>query len=192
MDQYEQELYNFLIQENNFNTMVKIMDQYQMVKENLLHDFWNKVSEKIYTLLSTRKGDWQVLNPNNKERSDAKLILYKAHWKGNESHPFVGVAWEKLFGNPYYGVWVNMDSNKINFDLVDTKIQSIRKDYNYRRDHTWWPLWQFGGLNFSNNSELNKILPNRSEYLATEYAEKLIQLAGFVEESINAAVLENK
>ncbi len=191
MDKYEQELYNFLTQEMNFGTMLKVINQFKQVRENLLDEFWNGVYDKLVKSINIKNGNWKVFNPGNKVHSNAKLIIYKDAWIDNGQHPFAGVAWENLFANSYFGVWVNMDSNKVDYAFIDSNLQNMRNINGYKTEKQWWPLWKYGKYDFSNNSELLYILPEKSDPIINDYAELLLTLLPDVEGYIDAMITES-
>ncbi len=189
MDKYEQEMYNFLTERTNFEAMLKVMSQFRFVKEELLRNFWNQV----HFFLSDKSNDgtnkWQILNPTNKENPKAKLIVYKNMWRQNAAHPFVGVAWEGLFGNAYLGVYNDINSKSINSEKLRKALEDIKNQLGYLVDTDWWPMWQHGPYNFSVDSDLVYILPDRLAGTAEEYADKLLQLLHKVETIIDTVVL---
>src|SRR5882757_3352488 len=144
MDKYEQEIFQFLTIRENFEARLKVNEHFSIVKEELLINFWNKVAAKAEEMLQFLYGYMYVFNPPNKERGDAKLIVYKKEWKQSEVHPFVGIAWEHLYTNTYYGVWSNIKSTGIDSIKLRAALDQVRGTLGYRVEANWWPLWQYG------------------------------------------------
>ena len=184
MDKYETEIYNFLIQKDNFEAMLKVYSHFSFVKEGLLNSFWNKVANALTEKLKD-KPRWKIKNPENKERSDAKLLIYKDEWKLNENHPFVGIGWEHLFTNTYYGVWSHRDSKNIDNAALKNGLDSYKKDLKFRDDPNWWFLWTNGPHNFAVNEDLIDILPDKADAIADEYVRLLCVIVGKCEEIID-------
>jgi hypothetical protein len=178
MDKYEQEIFNFLTQRENFEAMLKVNNHFGMVKDNLLQNFWNLVATKLQEKIRELPlPNWRLINPQKKDRNDAKLLIYKDSWKlQNETHPFVGVASEHLYTNAYYGVWCNMHSKSIDNPKLKDALSDLRNRLNFKVDTNWWPLWVHGQYNFSSDTYITYILPDRVDTAAEEYAECLISL----------------
>jgi len=188
MNKYEEELYNFLTLRENFEAMLKVNSQFSIVKERLLADFWNHVATILESKVKELSPKWRVLNPPNKERGDAKLIVYKDDWIINGKHPFVGVAWEHLHTQPYFGVWADIHSPKIDDALLDKNLENLRLENKFRRDTSWWPLWEYSGDKFSTDSGLSNILPDNMANTVETYTLPIMSLLPKVENFIDESI----
>jgi hypothetical protein len=189
MDKYEEEIYKFLTERTNFEAMLKVNSNFRFIKDELLRQFWNKVAAGLNSKINIDVNKWKVLNPQNKQHPKAKLIVYKEIWRQSETHPFVGVAWEGLYLNPYFGVYNNLDCKLINSDKLRTSLEDIRFRLSFQVDTNWWPMWQYGRYNFSEDNNLVNILPDSLETSAEEYSDSLIRLLNEVEVIIDKVVL---
>lgn len=178
------EIYNFLTQKDNFEAMIKVCSHFSFVKESLLNSFWNKVASALAEKLRD-KPEWKIINPENKERNDAKLLIYKDSWQLDEKYPFVGIGWEHLFTNTYYGVWSHRDSKNINNAALKIQLDSYKRELKFRDDPNWWFLWTNGPQNFAVNEDLVYILPDKANAVAEEYVKSLCAIVDKCEKIID-------
>lgn len=192
MDKYEQEIFNFLAQRENFEAMLRLNNTYPIVKTNLLEQFWNLVAEKLEKKLADIEGMWQLYNPPNKEHHQAKLIIYKQSWQLNSNERVIGIAWEHLYTQPYFGVWYNIDSKKLNPDKLISQLEQVRNKNAMKIDTGWWPAWKYGEYILSNDANVTSILPDIRDSTAEMYSVALINLIPDVEKLIDNEMAESK
>lgn len=185
MDRYDEEIFNFLTERKNFEAMLKVNSKFRIIREQLLHQFWNQVAVILNKKLIGNTNNWKVLNPNNKENPKAKLMIYKDAWKQKENLPFVGVAWEGLFSNSYSGVYNNIESKLIDSEKLKNALDDLRIRLDFQRDTNWWPMWRRGPYNFSIDNDLVNILPDRLNTSAEEYSDILLKILAEVEPIID-------
>jgi|GEM_PF-3135745 len=188
MDKYEQEVFNFLTQRDNFESMIKVVNHYSRIRKQVLESFWNQVADNLLSRVKEINDYWEIINPPNKDDKNAKLIIYKKLWKNNEQYPFVGVAWERLSAHSYYGVWSDIKSSLINSPKLKQALDSWRNEINFETDNSWWYLWSHGKYDFNIQNDLVFILPDVAASAAEEYADNLLSLLSKAEIIIDTVI----
>jgi len=194
MDKYEQEMFNFLTQRENFEAMLRMKTAYTSVRLHLLEQFWALVIDKLEKKLIAIKGDWKVYNPPNKQHDHAKVVVYKESWllHSISDHPFVGLAWEHLYTKPFYGVWYDVKSNKINAQKLINDLLSVSREYKMSQESEWWPAWKYGEYFLSDDADISNILPDLRDITAEMYAGALVNLLPGVERVVDNSIIPNK
>jgi len=178
MNEYKREMFQFLTQRENFETMAEIVDQYESVAETLVAEFWMIVKDTcIRKLNESSLDDWTVSLDKDVFSTYSKLSLYKTTWKVYSNEPIIGIVIEKLARNPYYGLWLNRN-NKAPWDLSKIKSEFRKnKPENFNADnHEWWAFYLETHYNFMKSSSLKNIIPERRDETADNIASDVMVL----------------
>jgi hypothetical protein len=180
MKKYEEEMFNFLTIEENFQGMLTAKNQFPMVKKKLISNLWSKV----YQILKAHykdKSEWIVKLDERLEIDTSKVYIYSKdlNLEANGLPPFL-FGWERLSSSsPFYGFWVNhkgifYDYLKI-MDYLETQKDNIAPELEGRDE--WWAFWdEDETLDFSNELTLVEILPAAVDSKAQIMADKIISL----------------
>ena len=157
---YEKELYDFLTKPENFKGMMLAVAQAEMVKRNLLREFWDEF-EKALTLKFQSKPDWEVIIVNKSAHPiDWKMRIFKTNW--NHQNPMeVCWGWEFENGKLFYGLINNQDQPR--HISIREKLDAVQVDW--KRDLTgrptaWYPAWNWEGLTITTNEAYDQLLPD--------------------------------
>src|SRR5690606_31947660 len=127
------------------------------VKNTLVKEFWSKVKGSLEELV--KKTNWKI------EMSDNVLETYSSLSLFVDDN--LGVSFEKLHGQTYYGLWIDFNNKKldrIKINKYAEKIESI----NWMKKSNWWLGSTYIGANFDNIETLKRILPDNRDDYATE------------------------
>ena len=178
MDAYEVEIYKFLTQRENFENMVRVMDNYDMVRRKLIQDFWELVFTKLGKLNAEHGDMWEIKFYEDLFYKYSKLFIYKETWKIEHGLPALSIAWERLaFSTAYYGVWINNESKVMDTNAIRRYAQGLDMAKDFEKPTDFWGFWSEGNYDFSKPSDLVNILPDKQEETATEYARTIFELA---------------
>ena len=188
-DKYEKEMYDFLTHPENFENMMKVMELKDMVRENLIVEFWELVIKKMESLNESAGKKWLVLGPKNKEaffEKHATINLIKPEWEDEKKVSPMGVAWQAISTSFYYGIWAEPESNRI--DSLRVREHFKKLDMAGFKSDQWWPMFAHSGYHFQNLKDLEHILPDRRDDLAEEYANLVFDLAEKREKDLDLAI----
>ncbi|PCH92385.1 MAG: hypothetical protein COB85_08210 [Bacteroidetes bacterium] len=180
----ENDMYKFLVEDENFNNMVKLRDYYAKVHRRLIQEFWDKVKESLRAL--TKDSVWEIYEEEDQDYFErwSSMSLYKPKWYNKEAEKEDGIplciAWESLNLNTYYGVWINNHSKLWDIASMRDYLKQLPQAKNFKSDNHCWPL--FGEeLDFTNPDGLRQILPGSRDQRAKEYATLVYDLANELE-----------
>ena len=184
MNEYNEKLYQFLTKAENFEPYFDLKEQYEIVKKQLINEFWACV---FYEVKNLPVDGWTFIldpenSPNRKLRANHSLMGDKA-----------GIAYEFLNGNVVLGAIFNR--NKIN-DVAMNAIWTDAKEYignlqgwEVGKGGWWYAIFKQNLLDMSQKASLIEILPEVRESLAKDYALQINQtikeLGGFCIEQSN-------
>lgn len=180
MDNYNQEIFNFLTKSENFEPLIKAVDHFDMVRTEILNRFWNKVLNYVNELKEGNLPNWKAEFYPNIHAKYAHLCLYNIEWEKDNEIPFC-IAWENLCYHPYVGFWLNNDlRNEYDLDGIKSavRLNSSLKGADFILDHqVWWAFYYYSNHNFNERKTLLEILPDQSDEIAKDYAQQLVNLA---------------
>jgi len=180
MDTYEKEMYDFLTQRDNFENMVKVLGMKDMIRENLVVDFWDAVYEKLVEL-NKANNIWEVKKPKTNQGyfqgEDSSVFLYKKSWMVNEKDSPVVIGWASLANKMFYGIWVYYDKSHFDNQRVIEAVRPKAYEKKFESNDIWPLSSKTYDYNFMEFNQLDHILPDRREALAKEFAKTLFHLA---------------
>ena len=182
-DPYEEELFKFFTQPENFDTMLKVAAQAQGIKLQLVHRFWDLTKEKIATKLAEMPQDYQVAYSGDWNQRYNKLWVYHPEWHRGEPYPIMSVAFENIHveSHPYVGVHLHYDNKVFDMDALKQTIKEYVTLKSYKIDNNrYWSVWRLLNLNFSQPDSLKRLLPGQVDSTVEETSEEALQLLELV------------
>lgn len=188
MKKQEEALYNFLTEEENFSTMLDIVDnKFEFVRKKLLEDFWVSCKNELDKLNEKADKKWEIGMSDNIFERWSQLWIYKKKWLYETKSELVPitVVFESLTQDLHFGVWLDADNNKKwNVENVKNYFQGTEISKTYKTGLTWWALRKDHEINFSNNKYLSEITPLNRESKVKELAQTLFDLANDLEQEL--------
>jgi len=174
MTAYNEKLYEFITEEENFLPFIELKEQYEIVRKKLLTDFWKEVEVE---LKKYKKSKWEVWLDDDVMKEYSKLGFYhKDYYREKDESRSFGIIFEHLTDSVLYGLWFNRTANlqNLNFNSVCNDIKHLHVTWKAGTSAWWFAARNETGDNFDNSSDLVKILPKNREAVVKEYASLLI------------------
>jgi len=158
MNAYETEMYKFLTQEENFRNMLRIMDQFDSIRRQLIRDFWQGVKSELEK--KCEGTEWKVrYNSHSPFSKYWGLQLHHQNWV-YEGKLSLCLGWEPLHGHSGYGTWINLKSQFSRPNELREALRSHSIAKNFPTNYDWWPFLTQGPIDFSNQHHMIRIIPN--------------------------------
>ncbi|NHB67316.1 hypothetical protein [Perlabentimonas gracilis] len=176
---YEEEIYKFLTQPDNYENLLSLVSNFEMIKAKLIKSFRLEVSLKVEERLKSESKDNFVVKYNNNKNI---IEVYKQEWFKGEHLPIIKFVYA-FTNNPYTGIKHNNESKKLSFQkAIEIREEVLDNLYGYeiRSDEGRFIVWKrnSAGFDISNdiNRELKKILPECREEIVQQFTEDLVAL----------------
>lgn len=178
MDLFEQTLFNFYIEPENFKTAVEVDKYLPVVKRQLLVEFWIEVRNEIEELIRKAGSDWNLYMSEDIFAGYSKISLDNKLWYEDcePVSPFQ-FRWSNLTTQPIWGIHNNLNSKKWDIKAMHNRIQKLPETSSYNIKHDWWALGSSHTINFNNYKDVELILPANRSKLVTEFSNTLFELA---------------
>jgi len=179
MDKFEEEIFDYLTEEDNFRPAYEIHQFFPEVKKKLITDFWNLVSKSLK--IKTNDTNWEVEIYDNIFDRYSKMGLHL----DNQYNKDLRVIFERLHGNVYYGLWINKKSTDLNVPKINDYANTIEGLKEIESpNNAYWLGSAYLDQDFQNLHTLESILPDKREILVDEYSNLLFEFAEDFEEEI--------
>lgn len=193
MATYDQEIFKFFVQEDNFRNMCSVASHYDSVKKQLLIEFWKLVRSEMAERIEKEKLLWIIRITSEDISNDrTKIMLCKADYPFENNLPIVAIAIERLAVRnwPFFGLWVNNDTPKYDLEGMRHLAAMHNEKVKFVADgDDWWPIWQNIGVDFAQDEEFVRILPENRLLLAKSFADKTIELANNCEQVMSEMIV---
>lgn len=180
MSNYEKEMFQFLTTEENLKGLIIAKNHFPLVKEKLLHNFWNQVYVNIQLGIKAHEN-WEVKRDGNLTKWNSKIYI-----KERDDHifengfPSMIFCWERLMVDyPYFCFWYNEDYNEYDSRLSKDYIARCKQSnfQDFEGPINWFFLWKGDEkINFSNDNGLFHITPELYLDKAKEFSDAIIDL----------------
>ncbi|TYZ12705.1 hypothetical protein FY528_05290 [Hymenobacter lutimineralis] len=143
---YTDAVYEYLAQPENYRAAKQIASQLSAVDDRLVQNFWREVQQELLQRLEPSGWLVQLRFPND-------FTVLRASWQK------LGLRFEDLRGNPYFGVWC---SEKVfNRVLVNERLIDLKEKEGKGSNPTeGWPWYRtLSGYRFYEGATLERILP---------------------------------
>ena len=175
MSTYDEAIFKFMTEPNNFEAMLKVREHWDRVRRKLLVEFWTLVRDKLIELVQKdgREEEWIVqANLNYPDKYQA-ITLVKNTWEklSPENWVPISVTWSDIFRQAIYGVWLDAKSQYWELNAIREKARIISVEVKMDYDHAWWPAFYAPPeANFAVERNLTQLLPENRDSHAQEYA----------------------
>ena len=164
MNTYDQEVFNYLTETENYRSAKQVASQIGQIDDKLRSDFWQGVKESVIAkLLDADAGNWEV---NLSVDGD----WFSVHRPGWES---LGVNLDQLAGRPDFGI--HCPSSVYDRTKVDELIAAIKQAEGMSKKTDQWPCFRAIDFDFRQQATLESILPSRKavavEHIAGRFEE---------------------
>ncbi len=170
MNNYDDAIFEYITEGENFSSACDIYEILPEIKERLRNEFWDEVSHILEE--KTKDTDWIL--------AKSETEPYLGFWLDTNYKFFVG--FEPLNDDVKYGLWIDCDKlDDQNSDVSKKCIKHLQKkisrlDIGLHEDSTYI-IRKDMHINFYQNEDLKRILPNKRGAYAKEISKKLIELA---------------
>jgi hypothetical protein len=174
MDSYEEELYKYLTQEENFKIIYELKEKFPIFREKLISDFWDILKRKIE---QGCKDEWELIFMKNANKSEKQLEIYNGHsFIGIKRQEWanLAIAYEDENEIISLGIRKFFDKDNSNDKIVINKYLNKVSSNNAT---TLWPYWIYTDINFNEIGTLCKILPERIDQTTSELTDSIFALA---------------
>lgn len=171
MDKFDQKIFDFLIQEENFEFAYEIYELFPEVRDKLIEDFWKSVKHRLQKLVNDTI--WEVKFWESNFSAWWKLGLFL-----NSGTEDIRVIYEKLQEKPYYGLWLDMETDELDRSKIIDYMSSVEiLQHRGGYDGKYWFGREEIGDDFQSYRTLKKILPKNREVTVNEYSQLLYEFA---------------
>lgn len=187
MDQYEKEMYEFLTQEDNLKGLIIAKNQFNSVRDTLIRTLWEKVENNLKKHIEG-KAVWSITKYKEIPDMFSKIYLYDNDLKMQKNElPSYFFGWERLGQKyPYYGFWINTESDQYKVDEIAVYLQSRKYEIakGFGGPDGCWLFWgQDKQIEFNNDNTLLNIIPSKVDEKAKGLSDMLMDLFNDMHES---------
>jgi hypothetical protein len=186
--QTEKKLDDFLREESNFKTMVKIVEAFKVLKPRLLEEFWQLFIDKLKAALS---DEYVIEKDDNISRTWSKIYVYKKNWLSADDDYISCTSMQSLTGKVMFGIYTNANSKAYDYSPVREKVKANENLKGLKNDK-WWAAYKYVELDFSRDKDLEMIIPSNRESLASNWALQLADFTRAVSLDLDIAIEEIK
>lgn len=194
MNDSNKQIFDTLTEPQNFRTVLAILKRFEIIKDQLLIDFWTMVRIKMDELIGKNGNIWKTSLEDVLGR-DAMLWLYKSEWVYDISTEYIdlGVCYSELAKKVGYGIWIDEahGSQRQNLETMRDYFKKRVEFSNFEKTK-WFPLYDYTDYDFSLNDNLEHILPGKTEELAQQFAVKLFDFALKLESDLDKMFMLKK
>ena len=174
MNKYEEEVFQFITKEENFETAFEIYQKMPAIKNKLIENFWKSVMNNLTSKIMNT--DFKAKISSNVFETYSKCYLFL------DGLGDFRIQYEKLYDKVYLGLWV-WDGSEVERRLSKEKdiYNILRSDkiLNGWSQNKWWWAWKYTTYDFNAYETLKKTLlgsPDLDSF-AEEVAADLFNLA---------------
>lgn len=164
---YEDEMYKFLTEEDNFIYAHELSEKLPQIRERLLSEFWNLVESEV--IESMPKGFVFGKDENLFQQ-------WGRFWLHYPKEDRVHFCYSEMTRNMGVGIWLNKAILTPEQFTQMLKLKEGNKALQPWNQHDWWFITK-PHYNFFDFNTLIKVLPHKREPLAEEMAKFLVTLA---------------
>jgi hypothetical protein len=176
----DQEFFEFLTSKENLQGLIIAKNQFPIIKEKLIADFWNKVQRKTREAIAD-KPEWEVVLEENITKWYSKLYIQRkgARLFDNKLPSFI-FCWQRLNQHyPYYGFWINEQTTEYDIPGVTEYIGRIQREEfpELKGYDEWFLIWEgYEEFNLADDLTLLQIIPSVMDEKAKDLSDILVEL----------------
>lgn len=191
MSTYDNEIIEFLTRKENFEQMVNVMNHYGKVRQHLIQNFWDKTTSHLSKLIAGT--EWELVESKNWFDRYSKLGVALQAWAPHkeDGRAPIRVIYEGLSEKPYYGLWINAQSKRLDIDRIleagrreDWLKEGFRSDSNKH-----WVFFRFSEYDFGLADTLKKVLPEVADDEAARAASHILSFANDLRKSLDKLLI---
>ncbi len=191
---YEDQMFEFLTDEDRFRNMSLLVEQYEPVRRRLITEFWDDVFKLIEVWAKEKEeagGTKWIITKTDCFYQYSNISVSKSDWDGTADKAEVNLTWTGLHNNPSYGVWTHYNSKIFKVWEFCEALHKLELNKSFpQRDHHWWPLKSPSDLKLDQWQSLIRILPHHRSEMAKTFADTLTSFAEEIEEHIDGIYKE--
>ena len=175
---YDEAMFDFLTKADNFSFAFEVSENFDLVKNKLIEDFWIEIKKHIEEKVKKENKSWKIEQTKIKE---GELHLGFS-WQNNQVKVMLQL-WKKR--DVYYGLWVNTESGQVDIKKFreNEQLEEIRKKREMTDKYEKWPCATNSILDFNKQADLEKILPTNRQNLVLKLVNTLFELTEELESS---------
>jgi hypothetical protein len=155
--------------EEKLKSAFEIANHLNMVKRELMVQFWKKVEKELIILVKERDQDFKVVLDSDIFYANSGCSLFL------ENNTKAGFIYEHLSGDQCIGLWIK--SPEFNMQKIDSYRNEFQNEITNFSTSSWWVSFQSINENFNNYDSSIMILPHKSEEYAKVKAQNLFDFA---------------
>lgn len=173
MNIYEQEVFNYITQLENYRSAKEISNQIGRIDQELIRIFWQDVKDKITDSIVAAGWNIDLSFPNS------WLSIHRSEWN------HLGINCDQLKGTPDLGIHAPEDI--YDRGTVNSILEPLRQsEENGGKPTHGWPYYSRLGFDFSQPATLESILPANKEDTVTKASTTMLRFfnkyAGLLEQ----------
>lgn len=171
MSAFDEKMYEFITQPDNWQVAKEIYDRMPAVKEQVVNEFWEKVEINIASGLNL--NEWKVVKIEKYEKynGDFGLCVTRPPWNG-----LFHIGFGQRNSQTYLAVWSDSAVKEVQ-GLHEQLANDLSKlDHRLQKDEQWFPAWFYTGDNFGEWSTTDRILPHNRNVMVEKYISMLFEL----------------
>lgn len=194
---YEDQMFDFFTQPENFETMLKVVGQVDAIKVRLVQEFWYEVMSELRNKLGS---GWIVRFSDNWQFKYNKVLIYSQGWHQDPNYPLplscIGFENIRQDNQPILGIFIGFGSHILNGDQL--KSEFLNSDI-YKKNliefktdgNNHWAFWKHMPLKFYEADSLGKILPENRKVEIDNFVAEGLRLIELVRDQINGLIIKN-
>ena len=143
-NEYEEKIFDFYTQGDNFKTMVQVANAFPAVANKLIRLFWNDVLIALRSKYSEQ--EWEVgFSSSNFDDRFNKLWVYRKSWALEENLPKIAIGFEnlQLDKHCWVGIFMSNGIKDHNLDAFRNEMRTLPELNGYKHDsNNWWVKWE--------------------------------------------------
>lgn len=171
------ELFNLLSDSKMFDSTVELVAEFKTFKEDLLKTFWLKLLETFRN--SEKLSQWSVESEINDNADSLSIYFTDINDLSGEIYFLIYYEMNSKDYEFVYGVQLNQNSDRIkNYEIIYEEAKKFKENewkIGSRKAETM-PIWYSldKNIDFRNNLEFKKILPNSVDSTVKEISEMIL------------------
>ena len=175
---YDEAMFEFLTKADNFSFAFEVSENFDLVKNKLIEDFWIEIKEHIEEKVKKENKSWKIEQTAVKPQ-DLHLGF---SWQNGQVKVMFQL-WKKR--DVYYGLWINTENEQVDIKKFreNKALEKIRRIREMHDKYEKWPCATNSILDFDKRADLEKILPTNRQNLVLELVNTLFELTEELESS---------
>lgn len=194
MNNYEEEMFQFLTEEKNFLTMSKLAAQYPIITLKLKDNLWDAVLKALQSDDELKDLNFKIWPHGKRTDTRGKILIQKENCPtGKDGLPLVAIAIQRLSLNdfPFFGPWINRDMKEYAIENIYDHLKNSKpksKEVFASDDDNWFPFYGQFDINFKNVEDHLKLTGNRLDATVSDIVIRVKSLAISMQQDLEKSV----